>query len=193
MLLEAISVSVEIDPATGADTLEIRDTRYFHPTEIEHDGPAEFYARSTDTKDIERMEFLESDNNVISDYGDYDPVEKYEQEVGLRPKTPLRLIPTAPPPPPKKKRRKAKQPSRAGRPPKWNWKKARIFAMGERKLRGSPRNETNKKEEWRADADLVNLVSDYFVNSTKNHSHPDEREIRRYVSTWIPDFEAGRN
>jgi len=86
--LEAISVSVEIDPATGADTLGIRDTRYFHPA---LDEPAEFYARSTDTKDIERAELLdESSNNLTSDY---DPVAAFEREWKEQPRTPPRLAP----------------------------------------------------------------------------------------------------
>jgi hypothetical protein len=92
--LEAISVSVEIDPATGADTLGICDTRYFHPALVE---PAEFYARSTDTKDIEHAELLdESSNNVISDY---DPVAAFEREWKEQPRTPPRLYPAAAAPP----------------------------------------------------------------------------------------------
>jgi len=98
--LEAIGVSVGIDAATGDDYLKIHDTHYTHPA---LDEPVEFYGRSTDTENVERAELLESDNNVISDYGDYDPVEKFEQEEGLRPRTPLRLIPTAPTPAPKKR------------------------------------------------------------------------------------------
>jgi hypothetical protein len=125
--LEAIGLSVEIDPATGADTLGIRDTRYSHPA---FDEPVEFYARSTDTKDIERTELLESNNDLISDYGDYDPIAKFEREWKEQPRTPPRLYPAAAAPPralskeptrrkptPKKKRRKAKQPSHAAAPP----------------------------------------------------------------------------
>jgi hypothetical protein len=93
--LEAISLSVGIDPATGADTLGIRDTRYSHPA---LDEPVEFYARSADTKDIERMEFLESDNN--RDYGDYDPIAKFEAEWKEESRTPPRLYSTTAAPPP---------------------------------------------------------------------------------------------
>jgi hypothetical protein len=117
---EVVSLAVGIDAATG-DYLVIHDKRYFHPA---LDEPVEFYVRSGDTEDIPREKLLESGNNVTSDYS---PVEKFEQEEGLRPRTPTRLTPTAPLGPPskepaptsapKKKRRKAKQRSRAGRPP----------------------------------------------------------------------------
>jgi hypothetical protein len=120
-ILEAISLSVGRDAATGADYLEIRDTRCFHPS---LDEPVEFYVQSADTKDIERMEFLESDNNVIRDHGDYDPIAKFEREWKEQPTTPPRLYPAAalPPapkkkPPPKKKRRKAKQRPTTAPPP----------------------------------------------------------------------------
>jgi hypothetical protein len=90
--LERIGLSVGID-ATGVDTLEIRDTHYSHPA---LDEPVEFYARSTDTADIERMEFLESDNDVNRDYGDYDPVERFEREWKEQPRTPPRPYPAVP-------------------------------------------------------------------------------------------------
>jgi hypothetical protein len=116
--LEAIGVSVGIDAATGADFLDIHDPRYFHPAEIEYDGPPEFFMRSVDTEraraaDVERAELLGNDNKVMVE-SDYSPIAKFEQEEGLR--TPPRLTPMAPTPTPKKKRRKAKQPSRVGRP-----------------------------------------------------------------------------
>jgi hypothetical protein len=105
-----VRLSARIDVVTGADDLEIYDTRYFHPAL--DDEPVEFYVRSIDTKDIERTELLERSSNVLSDY---DPVAKFEQEVGLRRETvplpaPLSKKP-APTSAPKKKRRKAKQPS----------------------------------------------------------------------------------
>jgi hypothetical protein len=105
----------------------------------------------------------------------------------LKPSAPLRK------PPPKKKRRKAKQPSRAGAPPKWDWDKAKIFAMEMLKQKGSPRDKKHKTEEWRADADLVRLVANHFVALSEDGNAPDERTIRDKVSGWINDFEAGRN
>jgi hypothetical protein len=111
--LEAIGVSVEIDP-TGADYLEIRDTRYSHPA---LDEPAEFYARSADTKDIEHFSLLENDNNVVD--SDYDPIARFEREPGGRLYTPprrsrrtaapLRKEPTSAPAPSEKRQRTARK------------------------------------------------------------------------------------
>jgi hypothetical protein len=92
--LEAISVSVGIDPATGIDTLGIRDTRYFHPA---LDEPAEFYARSTDIADIESAELLRGGDKVMVE-SDYDPIAKFEQEIAGQPRTPPRLYPASPAP-----------------------------------------------------------------------------------------------
>jgi hypothetical protein len=105
--LERIGLSVEID-GTGVDTLEIRDTRYFHPA---LDELVEFYARSTDTKDINHAELQDESGNKVE--SDYSPIARFEEEEELRPP---RLVPVAPPPlqpapkaAPKKKRRKTKQ------------------------------------------------------------------------------------
>jgi hypothetical protein len=100
-----IDLSVEIDATTGAGYLKIHDGEYFHPSV--KPKPAEFLVP---VAAVAREQQLGSGNNVASDYS---PVEKFEQEEGLRPRTPPRLTPTAPTPTPKKKRRKAKQPSRA--------------------------------------------------------------------------------
>jgi hypothetical protein len=115
-------------------------------------------------------------------------VSRENLDAFLKPSAPLRKTAL------KKKRRKPKRPSRAGRPEGWGWKKARIFAMGVLKERGSPRNEKNQTQEWRSDADLMRLVANYFADLSEDGSAtPDERTIRGYVSGWINDFEAGRD
>jgi hypothetical protein len=114
-------------------------------------------------------------------------VPRENLDVFLKPSAPLRKTT------PKKKRRKANQPSRAGAPPKWDWDKAKIFAMEMLKQKGSPRDKKHKTDEWRADADLVRLVANYFVVLSEDGNAPDERTIRDKVSGWINDFEAGRN
>jgi hypothetical protein len=108
------TLSEEIN-AEGVDCLAVHYTPPVHgPNYSRYRG--RFFLRTVDIIEYEER-FASGNNFVISDYS---PVEKFEQEEGLRPP---RLAPAAPPPlqpapkaAPKKKRRKAKQPSRAGRP-----------------------------------------------------------------------------
>jgi hypothetical protein len=98
-------------------------------------------------------------SNVISDY---DPIAEFEREIGGRLSTPQRVA--APPPSkkptpaPKKKRRKAKQPSRAGRPEKWDWEEGRLFVRRELERKGSPRKKENQIEGWKSGAVVTAAV-----------------------------------
>jgi hypothetical protein len=103
------TLSEEIN-AEGVDCLAVHYTAPVHgPDYSQYNG--RFFLR---TVDIIEYEEHWSGNNVDSDYS---PTEQFEREIEGRPRTSPRLYPTAPIPAPKKKRRKAKQPSRAGRPP----------------------------------------------------------------------------
>ncbi len=53
---EWVSLSLGIDPTTGADCLDIRDHHYSHPAVSEYDRPPEFFVRSADvTRELERL------------------------------------------------------------------------------------------------------------------------------------------
>jgi len=133
-------------------------------------------------------------SNVISDY---DPIAAFEREPGGRLSTPQRAAslpaPNKEPTPisaPKKKRRKVKQPSRAGRPEKWDWEEGRLFARRELDNNGSPRKKENQIEGWKSVSDLTKLVVDHLSN---NGEGPDFNATWKKVNVWIKKFEFEQN
>lgn len=81
-------------------------------------------------------------------------------------------------------------PKKRGPKDKWDWLRGRKYALGELAARGDFDDFQNQTQEWKSQADLVELVQ-LYLDDIGDNGEPRDTQTKEKVALWIAEFRAG--